>query len=134
MIFETLADFRAASFAPKVSIVGSGPAGITIARKLAAAGIPVVIFEAGGTDFTEDSQAFYAGKTVGDTYFDLDITRLRYFGGSSNHWAGWCRIMDDIDFQAKSWVPDSGWPIRRIDIDPFLDEVHYILDLKQFEQ
>jgi choline dehydrogenase-like flavoprotein len=68
--------------------IGSGPAGITIARKLSAAGIPVVIFEAGGADFTEESQAFYSGKTVGDYYFDLDITRLRYFGGSSNHWAG----------------------------------------------
>jgi choline dehydrogenase-like flavoprotein len=133
MIFDTLAEFRAATFSPKVSIIGSGPAGITVARKLAAAGIPVVIFEAGGSDFTEESQSFYAGKTIGDPYFDLDITRLRYFGGSSNHWAGWCRVMDDIDFQAKSWVPDSGWPIRRIDIDPYLDEVHYILDLKQFE-
>ncbi|MGE3363793.1 MAG: FAD-dependent oxidoreductase [Rhizobiaceae bacterium] len=133
MIFQTLADFRAASFTPKVAVIGSGPAGISIARKLAAAGVPVVIFEAGGADFTEDSQAFYAGKTVGDYYFDLDITRLRYFGGSSNHWAGWCRVMDDIDFRPKSWVPDSGWPIRRIDIDPYLDEVHYILDLKQFQ-
>lgn len=132
MIFETLADFRAATFAPKVAIIGSGPAGITIARKLAAAGIHSVIFEAGASDFTEESQAFYRGKTVGDYYFDLDITRLRYFGGSSNHWAGWCRVMDDIDFQPKSWVPDTGWPIRRQDINPFLDEVHYILDLVPF--
>jgi len=133
MIFESLADFRTASFTPKVSIIGSGPAGITIARKLAAAGIPVVIFEGGDSDFTEDSQAVYSGKTVGDYYFDLDITRLRYFGGSSNHWAGWCRLMDDVDFKPKSWVPDSGWPIGRTDIDPYMDEVHYILDLPEFQ-
>lgn len=132
MIFETLTEFRAATFAPKVSIIGSGPAGITIARKLAAAGIPVVIFEGGASDYTDDSQAIYKGKTVGDYYFDLDITRLRYFGGSSNHWAGWCRVLDDIDFQAKPWVPDTGWPIGRKDIDPYLDEVRAILDLVPF--
>lgn len=27
-------------------------------------------------------------SVIGDPYFALDATRLRYFGGSSNHWAG----------------------------------------------
>ena len=93
MIFDNFEGFRASGFTPKVILIGSGPAGVTIARKLAGAGIPVAIFEAGKADFTEESQDFYKGKTVGDYYFDLDVTRLRYFGGCSNHWAGWCRVM-----------------------------------------
>lgn len=132
MIFETYEAFRSASFTPKVCIIGSGPAGITIARKLDAAGIPVVIFEAGSKDWTEQSQDFYRGQTIGDPYFDLDVTRLRYFGGCSNHWAGWCRVLDAHDFQPKSWVPDTGWPIARTDIEPYLKEVHDILDLVEF--
>jgi choline dehydrogenase-like flavoprotein len=115
-----------------VVIIGSGPAGVTISRKLAAAGIPVAILEAGGADYSDESQDFYKGKTVGDPYFDLDITRLRYFGGCSNHWAGWCRVMDAVDFEPKAWVPDTGWPIRRVDLEPYLDEVHDILELAQF--
>jgi choline dehydrogenase-like flavoprotein len=132
MIFDSFESFRSNGFKPKVIVIGSGPAGVTIARKLGAAGIPVAVFEAGAADYTEESQDFYKGTTVGDPYFDLDVTRLRHLGGCSNHWAGWCRVMDAVDFEPKAWVPDTGWPIRRTDIEPYLDEVHDILDLVPF--
>lgn len=133
MIFEDVAQFRASGFQARACITGSGPAGVTIARELAAAKVPVVIFEAGGRDFTDESQDFYGGTSTGDPYFYLDVTRLRYFGGSSNHWAGWCRVLDALDFEAKAHVPDSGWPINRGDIEPFLDKVHDILELALFK-
>jgi hypothetical protein len=124
--------YRASGHVPRVAIVGGGVAGITIARKLAGRGIPCVLFEAGGEEVTEESQEFYRGSTVGDQYFDLDVTRLRYLGGSSNHWAGWCRVLDSYDFEPKAWIPNSGWPIRRGDIEPFLDETRAILGLREF--
>jgi choline dehydrogenase-like flavoprotein len=133
VIFESHTQFQASGFKPEVCITGSGPAGVTIARELAAAGIPVVILEAGGLDLTDDSQDFYKGAVEGDPYFELDITRLRYFGGSSNHWAGWCRVMDAVDFEAKPHVPDSGWPIKRSDLEPYFGKVHDILDLDPFK-
>jgi hypothetical protein len=108
MIFDSYEAFRAANFKPKVCILGSGPAGTTIARKLGAAGIPVVVLEAGSREFSDESQDFYRGSTVGDFYFDLDITRLRFMGGSSNHWAGWCRIR-----AGRSAVPISSPICRR---------------------
>ena len=132
MIFQDITAYRAASHAPRVAIVGGGVAGITIARKLDQRGIPCVLFEAGGDDITEESQDFYKGRTVGDQYFDLDMTRLRYLGGSSNHWAGWCRVLETYDFEPKAWIPRSGWPIRRADIEPFLDETRAILGLREF--
>ena len=75
MIFDSYEAYRAATFKPKVCILGSGPAGTTIARKLGAAGIQVVVLEAGAREFSDESQDFYRGTTVGDFYFDLDITR-----------------------------------------------------------
>lgn len=132
MIFDSYEAFRAANFAAKVCILGSGPAGTTIARKLGAAGIPVVVLEAGSREFSDDSQDFYRGVTVGDPYFDLDITRLRFMGGSSNHWAGWCRVLDSQDFEPKAWAPDTGWPISRAEIEPYLPEVQDILELPDF--
>lgn len=132
MIFDGYEAFRAADFAPKACILGSGPAGTTIARKLAAAGVPVVVLEAGSREFSDDSQDFYRGITVGDPYFGLDVARLRFMGGSSNHWAGWCRVLDGLDFEPKAWVPDTGWPIGRADIEPFLADVRDILDLPAF--
>lgn len=132
MIFEGFEAFKASSFRPRVCVVGSGPAGITVARKLAAAGVPVAIFEAGGSDYSDASQEFYKGAVVGDPYFDLDITRLRYLGGASNHWAGWCRELDAVDFEPKAWAPDTGWPIRRADLEPYFEEVRGILELDPF--
>ena len=134
MIFESIQQFRASGFQPQVCVTGSGPAGVTIARELAASGISVVIFEAGGGEVSAESQEFYEGVTNGDPYFGLDATRLRCFGGSSNHWAGWCRTLDAVDFEAKPHVPDSGWPVTRADIEPFLDKTHDILELVPFKQ
>jgi len=132
MIFQNIAEFRASGFAPRIGIVGSGPAGVTVARKLAQAKIPSVILEAGAAEYSDESQDFYKGTVVGDPYFDLDSCRLRFFGGSSNHWAGWCRVLEAHDFQARPYVPNSGWPIARADIEPFLSEAFDILGIRPF--
>lgn len=47
MIFDSYEAYKQVGFKPKVCVLGSGPAGTTIARKLGAAGIPVVVLEAG---------------------------------------------------------------------------------------
>ena len=120
MIFDGIEAFRASGFAPRIGIIGAGPAGISIAHKLGKADIPTVIFEAGGNDYSDESQDFYKGKVIGDSYFDLDVTRLRFLGGSSNHWAGWCRVLEAHDFLPKPYVPHTGWPITRAAIEPFL--------------
>ncbi len=67
-------------------VIGSGPAGMTVARKLAAAGRKVFLFEGGGEEISEESQDVYKGKVVAGDYSSLDACRLRYLGGTSNHW------------------------------------------------
>jgi choline dehydrogenase-like flavoprotein len=111
-------------------IAGSGAAGLSIALQFIDQGRhDVVVLEAGDRDYTEASQEIYQGRNLGLEYFDLDVTRLRYFGGSTNHWFGWCRPLDPLDFQVRPWVPHSGWPIGPEDIAPFRAEAHKILDL-----
>lgn len=112
-----------------VCVIGAGPAGITLARRLAAAGLDVALMEAGGLEFSEESQDVYRGSNIGQEYFDLDVSRLRYFGGTSNHWGGWCRALDAVDFVPKPWVPLSGWPIEQIALDAYRAEADAILDL-----
>jgi len=112
-----------------VCVIGAGPAGITLARRLARAGASVALMEAGGFDITEESQDVYRGENVGRDYFELDTARLRYFGGTSNHWGGWCRALDLYDFAPKPFHPMSGWPISDLDIDPYRAEADHILDL-----
>ncbi len=110
-------------------VIGAGPAGITLARRAAAQGLSVALMEGGGEDLTVESQELYEGAVVGRDYFPLDTPRLRFLGGSSNHWAGWCRALDAVDFEAKAWNPMSGWPIAKADLDPYQPATDAILDL-----
>lgn len=112
-----------------VCIVGSGPAGITLARRLAAAGLSVGLFEGGGDGYDDRSQECYQGETHGFPYYPLDSCRLRYFGGSSNHWGGWTKALDEHDFEPRAHHRLSGWPIVKADLDPYAAEADAILDL-----
>lgn len=112
-----------------VCVIGAGPAGITLARVLAASGARVALMEAGGLEITEESQDVYRGTNIGQDYFDLDISRLRYFGGTSNHWGGWTRALDAYDFRAMDHHPLSGWPITRLDLDRYQPAADDILDI-----
>lgn len=111
-------------------IAGGGVAGITLARDLALRGRRVLLLEAGGLDITEQSQNHYIGENIGRPYFALDTARLRYLGGTSNHWNGWCRPLDPSDFEKHEHIPHSGWPIRKSDLDPYLVAASEILELR----
>jgi hypothetical protein len=108
---------------PEYIIIGAGPAGITIALELEKKNKSVLLIEAGGIEITEKDQSRYAGSVEGDKYFDLDITRLRYFGGSSNHWGGNCAPLDPVDF--------NEWPIKKKDLDIYESETKKILEINQ---
>lgn len=96
-----------------VCIIGAGAAGITLARELAGTRLTVCLLESGGLEYDAETQALYKGESVGLPYDPLDAARLRFFGGTTNHWAGWCRPLDEIDFEPRDWVAHSGWPFRR---------------------
>ncbi len=112
-----------------VCVIGSGPAGLTLALTLAAAGFQVALMEGGGLDFTEESQDLYLGQVTGLDNEELDVSRLRFFGGSSNHWYGRTRPLEAIDFEPRDYGPLSGWPIGKADLDPYQARADAILDI-----
>ena len=116
-----------------ICIIGAGPAGISLAREFDAQPFRVVLLEGGNLAYDRASQALYKGENVGVNYEDLDMARSRYFGGASNCWGGFCRPMDEHDFQVRDWVPNSGWPIGRADLLPYYRRAHPLLELGPFE-
>jgi choline dehydrogenase-like flavoprotein len=102
---------------PDIAIIGGGPAGISLALALAATRLKIVLLESGGMNFDPKIQKMYSGTEDGVRYAALDAGRLRFLGGGSNHWGGWCRPMDDVDFEPRAG--HSGWPITRKDIQPY---------------
>ena len=112
-----------------ICIVGAGAAGITTALGLLNGRRRIVLLESGDLDYEGETQALYQGANLGLPYYDLDVCRLRYFGGTTNHWEGRCRPLDPIDFEARPWVPHSGWPITKATLDPFYARAHEICQL-----
>ncbi len=126
------------TLAADVCVIGAGAAGITLARALAGSGHSVLLLESGGFEFDDRTQALYRGKTVGlpiDPTIDmgLDSPRLRYFGGTTNHWSGFCRPFPELDFEVRSYVPRSGWPIARADLDPYYAAAQDVVGLGPYD-
>lgn len=112
-----------------VCIVGAGAAGITLARELDGSGLRVLLLESGRRGPDRKTQALYLGPSLGLPYAPLASARLRLFGGTTGHWAGYCRTLDEVDFEPRPWIPHSGWPIRRRDLDGYYERAHAICEL-----
>jgi choline dehydrogenase-like flavoprotein len=113
---------------PDLAIVGGGPAGISLTLALADSGLNILLLESGGMKFDEPTQTLYQGRETGVAYTPLDAGRLRYLGGSTNHWGGWCRPLDAIDFESRDWVPHSGWPFARNEIEPYFARAQELVE------
>lgn len=111
-------------------IVGAGAAGITLARSFIDTPVQVVLLESGGFEPDDRTQALYKGRSIGLPYFPLESARVRYFGGSTNHWGAHCRPFEALDFEPRDWVPFSGWPIRKPDLDPYYRRAREVLSLR----
>jgi len=109
-----------------VCVIGAGAAGITVALELSGSGLDVVLLESGGREEDPDYQDLAAGESIGrpsttlDSPVRLDQTRLRYFGGTTNHWAGFCRPLSPVDFEIREHLAVSGWPFGPEELDPFM--------------
>jgi len=131
-----LLDFRqepaAADGWSDVCVIGAGAAGIPLTRRLAGLGHSVCLLESGGLEYEQETQDLCRGENLGMEYYDLDGSRLRFFGGTTRIWGGRCALLDPIDFERREWVPNSGWPISREDIDPYYRQAHDFFELGQF--
>lgn len=113
-----------------VCIIGAGPAGITIAHELAGQPMQVCLLETGGLEPNEEIQQLATGEgdTIGDSYPGAYWMRHRQYGGTAHRWnidldqrGPGVRYVpfDPIDFEKKDWVPHSGWPFDKSELDPY---------------
>ncbi len=114
-----------------VCLIGAGAAGITLALTLAKRGVDVVLVESGGLEFDRATQQLYDGEVIDNDYPPPGSSRLRYLGGTTNHWGGACRPLDPHEFEERGWVPHSGWPIRSSDVEPYYDATREMLSLPE---
>jgi choline dehydrogenase-like flavoprotein len=101
-----------------ICLIGGGAAGITIARELGGGALRVCLVEGGSLKYETESQDLYDGENTG-LPIALEGGRLRFLGGTTNHWGGRCAELDSGDYLPREWVPHSGWPIGAADVAPY---------------
>ena len=118
-----------------VCIVGSGLAGVTLAKEFMDSRFRVCILESGGPKAQPETQSLAWGENVGHPYFSIDTAYARYCGGTINRWmidvgdhryGARMRPFDPIDFEEREWVPHSGWPFDKSHLDPFYERAQRI--------
>ena len=96
----------------EVCIIGGGPAGIAIARELATTSISVILVESGGWRPNKLTQSLNQAELASQNgHPPPEMYRERRFGGSSTIWGGRCVPLTRQDFERRSHVANSGWPI-----------------------
>lgn len=111
----------------RVCVIGSGIGGGSFITRYSERMDDSVLIEAG----SEKENAFIQSESVGRT-FGLSATRMIALGGTSNIWRGLCGLLDPIDFEHRSWIPHSGWPIGLDDLKPYIIEACRMLGLPEF--
>lgn len=114
-------------------IAGAGAAGITLALALEASGLDVILLESGGDAPEPAVQQLYTG-TVADARLHppADSYRVRRFGGSTTLWGGRCMPLDAIDFEARDYMPHSGWPIGLDALMPWYGQANALCEAGEF--
>ena len=103
-----------------VCIIGAGAAGITMALDLIGTGIDVLLLESGDVKDSREAQDLNAGVVVDERLHPPPGQyRRRRFGGSMNARETRCTPIAAFDLEARSYVPNSGWPITAETLAPF---------------
>jgi choline dehydrogenase-like flavoprotein len=100
-------------------IVGAGATGLALAHELASSGRRIVVVESGGRAAGEPAEALNMGENVGDLALELQHSRARGVGGTTQLWAGQCVPFEIDDFSEREWVPAAKWPFQRSELEPY---------------
>jgi choline dehydrogenase-like flavoprotein len=102
-----------------VCIVGAGAAGITMATRLAATTKKVLVITSGSSLGRDrplpPDQSMYGGvlgsfMQKADPQF-LTRSRLRMYGGTTNHFGYWARPLEEDDLKPRPGYRNASWPI-----------------------
>jgi hypothetical protein len=110
-------------FVSDIAVVGAGVAGIVLALELANSGYEVALIESGRLHFSTLIQSLGEADDF-DPQFHAPMSECtrRQLGGTSVIWGGRCLPYDRIDFDHRTYIQNSDWPITYEDIECYFQK------------
>ncbi len=115
------------------TIVGAGVAGILLAVKLVEKGKNVLLIESGHFEEDDKRQALNQVEQTGKTVENAINGRKRAVGGTSIAWGGQSLPFSKLDFEEKTWVENSGWPLSIDDLKPYYPLANRFLNVDELD-
>ncbi|MEM7688752.1 MAG: GMC oxidoreductase [Pseudomonadota bacterium] len=125
-----IVDFAAApvtgTIQTDIAIIGSGPAGLSLAAKL---NRDCCVIESGGVGLDIANHWRFRSVNAGERT-NVDSLRVRGIGGASLRWTGRCIPLDRYDFEDRPWIAPSPWPIAYDELAPWFDRAADLMELQ----
>ena len=115
------------------TIIGAGVAGILLAVKLAEKGKSVLLIESGHFEEDDKRQALNQVEQTGKTVENAINGRKRAVGGTSIAWGGQSLPFSKLDFEEKTWIENSGWPLSIDDLKPYYPLANRFLNVDELD-
>lgn len=113
----------------KLCVIGTGIAGGALLSRLVELGMSsILVVEAGAVKESSSVSHITKGRD-----FKLRSTRAIQLGGTSNLWHGVLAPLDLIDFEKRSFIGNSGWPITYKHLLPFYKKAARFLGIENFK-
>lgn len=127
-------DFGAAGdgFAPDAQvwdlcIVGAGAAGLALAAEFLQSPWRVLILESGLRAPDAAGDDLNTLESVGLRHDGWRAGRIRSLGGTTRAWGGQLVPMRASELESRPWVPDSGWPLKLEELEPYYRRAERLL-------
>lgn len=118
-----------------VVIVGTGPAGTTVARELAPTGVDILMVEGGSLGRSPEHDDTLKADQRSQSVEPLEKARTKRLGGASTQWGGRTYPFDALDFEDRTegGLNFKGWPISREDLNPFYQRATVAAGVKNMQ-
>lgn len=130
-------DFGAGAdgFAPDAQVwdlcvVGAGAAGLALAAEFLQGPGRVLVLESGLREPDAYGDDLNQLDSVGLRHDGWREGRVRSLGGTTRAWGGQLVPLRASELESRPWVPDSGWPLRLEEIEPFYRRTERLLRIE----
>jgi choline dehydrogenase-like flavoprotein len=130
-------DFGAAGegFAPDTQIwdlciVGAGAAGLVLAAEFLRGPGRILVLESGLHEPDAHGDDLNQLENIGLRHDGWREGRVRSLGGTTRAWGGQLIPLRTSEIESRPWIPNSGWPLRLEDLDPYYRRTERLLRIE----